>query len=181
MAWSAPMTAVANNAFTAAQFNTYVRDNLNETAPAKATLTGQIPVATGTNAIAMRRVSSDVIAAIWNTTSTTYSDSVAAGPIVSLTTGDRALVMMHCFVTANTNSEYAFYTFDVSGATTSTPNDNRAVYFARYTTQIGMSCGTTVLVTGLTPGTNVFTAKYRSSNATNTATFDNRRLAVLPF
>ena len=31
------MTAVSGSVYTAAQFNTFVRDNLNETAPAKAT------------------------------------------------------------------------------------------------------------------------------------------------
>ena len=54
MAWSAPMTAVANTVFTAAQFNQHVRDNLNETAPAKATASGGYFVATGVNAIAQR-------------------------------------------------------------------------------------------------------------------------------
>src|SRR5690606_12967068 len=40
MAWSAPMTAVSGSVFTAAQFNQFVRDNLNETAPARATTAG---------------------------------------------------------------------------------------------------------------------------------------------
>jgi hypothetical protein len=35
--WTAPMTAVAHTAFPATSFNTYVRDNLLESAPAKAT------------------------------------------------------------------------------------------------------------------------------------------------
>jgi hypothetical protein len=52
--WSAPMTAVANSTFTAAQFNQYVRDNLNETAPAKATSAGSYFVADGVNSIAER-------------------------------------------------------------------------------------------------------------------------------
>ena len=55
MAWSAPMTAVANSTFTAAQFNQYVRDNLNETAPALATAAGSYFAADGINSIAERR------------------------------------------------------------------------------------------------------------------------------
>ena len=34
MAWTAPMTAVSGSVLTAAQWNTNVRDNLLETAPA---------------------------------------------------------------------------------------------------------------------------------------------------
>ena len=60
MAWSAPMTAVSGSVLTAAQFNTYVRDNLNETAPAKATAAGQIFVSTAANAIAARLVNADL-------------------------------------------------------------------------------------------------------------------------
>ncbi|GII42264.1 hypothetical protein [Planotetraspora phitsanulokensis] len=47
MAWSAPMTAVANSIFTTAAFNQYVRDNLLETAPAKATTGSRLIVTTG--------------------------------------------------------------------------------------------------------------------------------------
>ena len=36
MTWTAPMTAVAGAVYTAAQWNTSIRDNLNETAVAKA-------------------------------------------------------------------------------------------------------------------------------------------------
>lgn len=45
------MTAVSGAAFTAAQFNTHVRDNLLETAPAKATTANGLFVATGLHSI----------------------------------------------------------------------------------------------------------------------------------
>src|SRR3546814_19340432 len=77
MAWTAPMTAVANTVFTAAQFNQHVRDNLNETAPAKATAAGGYFVATGVNAIAQRIADGNTDTNTGTTTSTTYTDLTA--------------------------------------------------------------------------------------------------------
>lgn len=54
MAWTTPMTAVANAVWTAAQFNSDIRDNLNETGPAKATsssLTGNSLRDVGVNSV----------------------------------------------------------------------------------------------------------------------------------
>jgi hypothetical protein len=45
------MTAVTNATFTAAQFNTHVRDNLLETAPAKATAADRFILTDGANAV----------------------------------------------------------------------------------------------------------------------------------
>lgn len=178
MAWSAPMTAVASTTFTAAQFNTYVRDNLNETAPAKASAAGQYPVATGTNAIAMRSLAVGVDDSIINVTSTSYTGTT---PTVTLTTGATVLVHLYSYATTNTNSESALMTFAVSGASTQAANDNRAVQNGRYTAQFAIAAGLTVAVTGLTPGSNTFTAQYRSTNGAATATFDHRRLTVQSF
>lgn len=176
MAWSAPMTAVSGTTFTAAQFNTYVRDNLNETAPAKATAANQYPVATGVNAIAMRSVDSDVADAILNTASTSYTGTT---PAVTITTGTKVYVHLFGYVSVDTNSETAFMTFDVSGATTQSTNDNRAIAAPRFTTAFAIQCGLTVLVTGLTAGSNTFACKYRVTGGTGT--FDHRRISVQPF
>ncbi len=53
IAWTAPRTWVANDILTAAQLNAHVRDNLLETAVAKATAAGEVPYATAANALAM--------------------------------------------------------------------------------------------------------------------------------
>ncbi len=50
MAWTAPITFTSGSVLTAAQLNTYLRDNLNETAPAKFTAAGQLFVSTAANA-----------------------------------------------------------------------------------------------------------------------------------
>ena len=97
MAWSAPMTAVANATFTAAQFNQYVRENLNETAPAKATTSGGYFVADGVNSIAERFATGNTDLNSGTTTSTTFTDltGAAIGPTVTVTTGTMALVFIH--------------------------------------------------------------------------------------
>jgi len=51
MSWSAPRTWTTGEIVTAAYLNSNVRDNMLETAPAKASAGGDIFVATGTNAI----------------------------------------------------------------------------------------------------------------------------------
>jgi len=51
MAWTAPRTYVTGEVVTAAILNTDVRDNLNETGPAKVTTDGDMLVATGLNAM----------------------------------------------------------------------------------------------------------------------------------
>jgi hypothetical protein len=51
MAWTAPKTWIVADLSNAADMNTYFRDNMLETASAKATAAGDIFVATGANAI----------------------------------------------------------------------------------------------------------------------------------
>ena len=45
----------------------------------------------------------------------------------------------------------------------------------------GVSLGATYLVTGLTPGSHTFTAKYRRTGGTGTCTFSDRSLVVTPY
>lgn len=178
MAWTAPITFVNGVALTAAQLNA-MQANILETAAAKATTAGQHFAATGANALAARMTASDVQDSIQTTTSTSYVTT--SEPTVTLTTGPLALVFLFCYITINTNSESAFWGFQVSGATTSGFNDNRSIAFARFTVQIAMQCSAAILVTGLTPGSNTFTCGRRVTNAAATGTFDHRRIAVLPF
>lgn len=51
MAWTAPRTWTTGEVVTASHMNTHVRDNLLETAPAKATTAGDLFVGTGANAL----------------------------------------------------------------------------------------------------------------------------------
>lgn len=170
MTWSAPMTAVAGSVFTAAQFNTYVRDNLNETAVAKATAAGQIFVATGVNAVAARTTSQDYIATSQTTASTSYAALATVGPTVTATTGTSALVAVHAG-TSNSGSGFSLMGYNVSGASTIAAGDDRAVGTGGFGSGLFFQ-------TGLTPGSNTFTSVYRVQSGTGT--YSTRHILVVP-
>jgi hypothetical protein len=67
--------------------------------------------------------------------------------------------------------------FAVSGATIIPATDTQAVM----QTGAQQQSSATSVVTGLTPGSNTFTAEYRSSSAANTCHFSNRALIVTPY
>src|SRR4051812_39470435 len=92
MSWTAPMTAVAGATFAAAQFNQHVRDNLNETAPAKASAASQLFVSTGANSIATRVPTAQYIPTLESTALGSYTDLTTTGPLISVTTGTIAIV-----------------------------------------------------------------------------------------
>lgn len=184
MAWTAPMTAIAGNAFTAAQFNTHIRDNLLETAPAKATASGRYMVTTGANAIAERVPSEATIATSQDLSTTgTWTDLPTPGPTVTVTTGSKALVIVGADLSRDAASATSSVrmSFAVSGATTiaagfSTNFAGAGLWQGNGSVLTGSRA---TLLTNLTPGSNTFTAKYYVSAATGT--FSNRQLIVLPF
>lgn len=176
MAWTAPATWT-NAVLTAAQLNQQLRDNMLESPMALATESSQYAVATGANALAMRKVDSASALATQTTTSTTYT--TASGPAVTLTTGTRAITWLFCYLTIDTNSNSAFYSVAVSGASTNAADDNRALTVGRYTTQFLIGATQIVYITGLTAGSNTFTGQIRVTGGTGT--YDNRRVIAMPF
>lgn len=116
MAWTAPMTAVPRDVWSAALFNAHVRDNMLETMAGKATSAGGYFVTTAANAIAQRTPGSAVVATSQTRLNTTYGDLTTAGPAVTATTGTEALVWM----AAEAMSDGAPDSPDVSTTTTYT-------------------------------------------------------------
>jgi hypothetical protein len=176
MAWTAPMTAVSGSVYTAAQFNQFVRDNLNETAPAKATTAGAHFAVSGTNEIAERLSASDIVTTSQDTTSTSYTDLSTVGPSVTATTGPRALVIVRGAI-SNSGTGSSRMSYEVSGASSVAAADAQCVGVFG-TAGTGVLGGDISLVTGLTAGSNTFTAKYRVSSGTGT--FSTRRIVVFP-
>jgi hypothetical protein len=174
------MTAVANAAFTAAQFNAYVRDNLNETAPAKATAAGRLFVSTGLNAIVERVPTAATVATSDTTTSTSYTDlGATTGPTVSVVTGVSAFVVMTADMQNSVAGSEAMAALDISGATTVAATDGRALRFESSAAGDRIQASNASLVEGLTAGTNVFKMVYKAVTS-GTATFQHRRLFVIP-
>jgi len=178
MAWTAPMTAVAGNAFTAAQFNTYIRDNLLETAPAKATTQGGYFVSTGANAITERIAQSAHIATTETTTSTSYADLATVGPSVTVNAGTACLVSIYASLQNSTSGAVAKMSYAVSGASTIAASDVTAISLTTAAANQAIRTGMTFLQTPLTSGSKTFTAKYAVS--AGTGSFVNRRITVLP-
>ena len=176
MAWSAPMTAVSNSVFTASQFNAFIRDNLNETAPAKATTAGAHFAVSDTNEISERVSETASVLTSETTSSSTFTDLATPGPAVTVDTGPAALVVVHGAM-ENTGTGASRMAYDVSGASTIAAADNRGVGVYGVA-GAGVITSGVVLHTDLTPGTNTFTAKYRA--ATGTGTFLSRRIVVFP-
>lgn len=178
MAWTTPLTAVANATLTAAQWNASVRDDLLETAPAKATTAGRIFVATGANTIAERAISANAIATQQSTTSTSYTNLATTGPAVTVTTGANAIAFISGLLSNNTSTAFALASIAVSGATTVAASDSNSLNWQPSSaTSSGVRATAVAYYTSLTPGSNTFTMQYRAS--AGTATFQDRVLTVM--
>jgi hypothetical protein len=177
MAWSTPLTAVANATLTAAQWNASVRDNLLMTAPALASAAGQIFVATAANTIAARTPAAAHVDTSETTASSSPTDLTTPGPAVTVTSGTKLLVFVSCRVSSSSASYAAIAGFAISGATT----------FSADIQHSGNSAGTSAATVGgawlmdVTAGSNTVTMKYNTVSGGSTGTFSNRYLVVIPF
>lgn len=177
MAWTAPLTAVENTAWTSAQWNAHITANFAELAPAKATAAARYMVSTSTNnSIAERVPSAALVATSQTTTSTSYTDLTTSGPAVTVTTGARALVLTYASILNSVATNNTYMSHAVSGASSVSASDQFAI---RSDESLDMSLETAMLHTGLTAGSNTFTAKYRVT--AGTGTFYDRRIIVFPF
>lgn len=125
--------------------------------------------------------SSATVATSQGLSGTSFTDLDTVGPSVTVNIGANglALVTLYAQMTQSAANGSCIMGFAVSGASTVAASDNFAVRFQAYANgAIGWS-SLTFLVTGLTAGSNTFTSKYRAQT-TGTATFANRRIAVVP-
>lgn len=169
------MTAVAGSVFTAAQFNTHLRDNLSECPAAKATTPGGYFTVSDTNQVTQRTYADAIVETSEGTTSTSYADLATAGPQVTVTSGPLLMVYTTADLVCNTAGQTARCTFNVSGASSITESDIRAL---KNTSTTNLRATVTTVIT-VTPGVNTVKMVYRTSGS-STATFANRRLIVLP-
>lgn len=178
MAWSAPMTAVAGATFTAAQFNQYVRDNLNATAPALATAASQLFVSTGANAITTRTPSTATVATTESTATTSYTDLTTSGPAVTVDTGTIAIVLFASGMSVATTDNAGWTSVAVSGSSSVAASDAWSIQMDGITAGNTVRYGMTHVFTGLTAGSNTFTMKYKAGGSTTS--FRNRTIGIIP-
>jgi hypothetical protein len=170
------MTAVARNAFTAAQYNANVRDNLLETMPAKATAAGRYFASTGSKAIAERVPTAAVVLTAQTRASTSYGDLTTVGPAVTVTTGAFALVWIQCTMSNSADGLQCLASVAVSGATTIAAQDEYAIELNGVPANNSNRFGVCRRFS-LTAGSNMFTMKYAAGG---TGTFSQREIVVMP-
>lgn len=122
------------------------------------------------------------VATAQTTSSTTATDLATAGPAVTVTIGNNGLawVSISSGMLNDTSGSYAEMSFAVSGATTLAAGLPHRIYLQMTSgsqPDVGMSYS--VLLTGLTPGSTTFTAKYRAI-VSGTARFAEREISVIP-
>lgn len=121
--------------------------------------------------------SSAGVATSQTTTSTSYTDLATVGPAVTLATGNVAIVVLTAEVDTTGAGVTPRMGFAVSGATTLVASDIWGLKVDAGAAAL-LQMSFVVLATGLTAGTNTFTAKYRVGSGTGT--FLNRGITVWP-
>jgi hypothetical protein len=178
MAYSTPITAVANAAFTAAQYNASDRDDMLVTPAALASTGGRIFVSTGANAIAERAIQTEYLSASGTTTNTSFVNLGAGGTgpsVTSITTGTLALVSLQVQANNSSGGASSRMSYDISGATTSAATDDRGT-LSQNSASSDTRYGVMELQT-LTGGSNTFVCKYRVSSGTGS--FSARTMIVI--
>jgi hypothetical protein len=183
MAWNVPMTAIAGQIVASADFNLFVRDNLNLTEAALALdPDGGFFVSTGLHTIAQRIITTSTVDVSEATASTSYANLATTGPTVTVTTGTKAIVIVGCRAGDNSNTAgnpSNKMSWACSGATTIAAADDWAAGLVQLIGQLrAVYTSNWRMVTGLTPGSNTFQAKYSVSSGTGN--FDHRSMHVLP-
>lgn len=179
MAWTTPLTAVSNAALTAAQWNASVRDNLAETAPAKATTPGSIFVTATANQIVERIPVTALIVGSDTVAATSYANTTTPGPAVTAVSAAKALIFTSGFQSNNTGGASVYMAHEISGATTIAAADTWALEQRDSGTNGLQNATRCHLETALASGSNTFTIKYRVSAGTGTV--QRRHLTVIPF
>jgi hypothetical protein len=110
------------------------------------------------------------------TTSTSYT-GLATATAVTLTTGTKAMIMFSAEIELAGTADRAYMSYAVSGATTIAASDAFSINIKTNATQTIDAHSYCYIVTGLTAGSNTFTAQYKSSGAT--VYFNNRRINVV--
>lgn len=179
MSWTAPMTAVSNTAFTAAQFNTYVRDNFLETAPALASAPGQMFISDGVNSLVARTPINAIVTTSESVQSNSFTDLATVGPVVTAATGTNAIVAISADIQVGTDTNATIVSYAVSGATSIGASSTWGIVYDGLPANNSLRYTALSMQTNLNPGNNTFTMKYQAANATGT--YKNREIVVIPF
>jgi hypothetical protein len=96
---------------------------------------------------------------------------------VTVTTGSTALVIVSARMSNSTASASCYAAVTVSGASSVAAQDAAALKYRSSNANDDLRASAANLMTGLTPGSNSFTAQYRVTSGTGT--FLERRVLVM--
>lgn len=115
-----------------------------------------------------------------STSSTSYTDLSTTQSVTVNVQSTKALVFIGCMGSNNTNAATAWISVAVSGASTIAASDNNGAGQLMNPTTSGLLVGITksMLITGLTPGSNTFTMKFRVT--AGSGFYRDRYLVVIP-
>jgi hypothetical protein len=185
MAWTSPMTAIAGELFTAAEYNLYVRDNFLEMAASinddLSNNRGGFFSVEASHRLKQRFPGAKVVTDSHNIKiyQTTFVDVQSAGPFVTVKTGSRALVCISAEMMNRTNNAQASASFEVSGATKIKASDNWRITHDGVDASKWSRQGAWRMVDNLNPGLNTFRMKYRTGNL-GPVYFRRREIVVIP-
>lgn len=136
-------------------------------------------------------IKTDTINNFENVTSTSYGNLTTTGPTVSnvhIGPSGKALVLLTAEVNVNEQGSAVWMSFSVSGASTITTSDGRALKLGKSGTLVAANMIFEAFMTSavyldfLTPGDNTFQAKYRIGSTAGVASAQagNRNITVIP-
>lgn len=130
----------------------------------------------GTGAINGNPIQSASVATNESTSSTSYVDLTTVGPSVTATTGSTVTIWISANANKSSTGNSGFISVAVSGASTVAASDANAASQSSAIASGGNALARSVTITGLTPGVNTFTMKYRGDGGT--WSFSTRTLSV---
>ena len=180
MAWTSPLTAVASTTMTAAQWNTFLRDNLNAQGPTSATASGQLLVTTGFGSLTMRTPGVNFVSTSGTTASASFVELDSDGAQVTITTGNKAMVTIGSGISNSTAGCGGRASIDLAGDTERAADELNVVAGDSGNASDFFKLTWTTIYDPLNPGVQIFGMRYRAAGG-GTASFNDRLIAVVPF
>lgn len=184
MVWTAPITFYDDDPLTAAQLNTFLKDNLNATAPGVAAQPRQLVVASGKNQIATRqfvKANKNNAVSISAAYPADPDEEDDFGPTITFEHGGGFILLFACTLRRLSGTGYVNYSPVITDGPGELPTYYKIAVRTVSTTNVNTS--SVVIVQGADAGLTTVTMKYGGSPGSGAAAdcrYANRRLTAIP-